>query len=329
MLTLKRRCYTPLLLETMYSTPKYQSVTVRVPASTANLGPGFDCLGMALGLWNQVQLQWGGPMEVILEGEGSDRIPKDKRNLTYRAAQRVMSELGVSDAEFCITAHQEVPLSRGLGSSSCAIVGGLVAANALFDDPIPTPRLLEIAAEIEGHPDNVAAALLGGCCIVVQEGNNLQAAQVPLPTDLQCVVYIPDQPMPTRQARAVLPLKVSRRDALFNIGRTALLINALATGRPEYLRIATQDRLHQPPRQNVFPAMKYIFAGALQAGAKAVFLSGAGSSILALTMKPDHRALTIGYEMADAGDKAHAPGTFLVLEPSPTGAEVLERVERS
>ncbi|MDA1215515.1 MAG: homoserine kinase, partial [Chloroflexi bacterium] len=178
---------------------------------------------MALGLWNHIQLQWGGPMEVTLKGEGSNHIPRDKRNLIYRAAQRVMSELGVSDTEFRVTANQEVPLSRGLGSSSCAIVGGLVAANALFDDPIPLPRLLEIATDMEGHPDNVAAALLGGCRIVVQEGSELQAAPVPLPADLQCVVYIPDQPMPTRQARAVLPLKVSRRDAVFNIGRTALL----------------------------------------------------------------------------------------------------------
>ena len=266
-------------------------------------------------------------MEVTLEGEGSSHIPRDKRNLIYRAAQRVMSELGVSDAEFRVTANQEVPLSRGLGSSSCAIVGGLVAANALFDDPIPLPRLLEIATGMEGHPDNVAAALLGGFRVVVKEGSELQSAPVPLPADLQCVVYIPDQPMPTRQARAVLPLKVPLQDAVFNIGRTALLINALATGHPEYLRVATQDRLHQPPRQKVFPPMKHIFANALQAGARAVFLSGAGSSIMALTMKSEHRALTIGYEMADAGDKAHAPGTFVVLEPSATGAEVLQRVE--
>jgi len=306
-------------------TPKYQSATVRVPASTANLGPGFDCLGMALGLWNEVSLFWGGPTEIKIEGEGSSQIRKDKRNLVYLAAQKVLAELGIRGADFRLDVKQQIPLSRGLGSSSCAIVAGIVAANALFDNPLPLPRLLKLAAEMEGHPDNVAAALVGGCCIVVEEDKDLQVAQVPIPDELQCVVYIPDQPMPTNKARSILAQQISRQDAVFNISRTALLINALSTNHPEYLRIATQDRLHQPARQEVFPAMKQIFANALHAGAKAVFLSGAGSSILAFTVKSEHRALTIGYEMSDAGDKARVPGTFIVLEPSISGAEIIEK----
>ena len=307
----------------MQHQPRHETATVRVPATTANLGPGFDSLGMALGLWNRVHIRWGGPPGVTVHGQGEGRLSTDERNLTYRAAQRLLEEVGIPASPLGITAWQEVPLSRGLGSSACAVVGGLAAANALLDDPVPAPRLLELAAEMEGHPDNVAPALLGGCCIVVMDGTQIHAAPVPLPPDLQCVVYIPDQPMPTRQARSVLSATVSRKDAVFNIGRTALLVAGLATGHPEYLRLATQDSLHQPARQRLFPAMKQIFANALKAGARGVFLSGAGSSVLALTTRPENRAMTIGYEMADAADKARVPGTFRVLDPAATGVETV------
>ena len=256
-------------------------------------------------------------------GRGADRLPTTPRNLTYRAAQRLLADAGLPSHDLRLTVWQEVPLARGLGSSACAIVGGLVAANALLHGPLPQPRLLEMGAEMEGHPDNVAAALLGGCVVVVQDGPHLQAAPVPLPPDLQCVVFVPDQPLNTRLARSVLPKQFSREEAVFNIGRTALLVLGLATAHPEYLRVATEDRLHQPARQRVFPAMNHIFANALSAGAYGVFLSGAGSSVMALTRKPENRAMAIGYEMADAAQKAGAPGTFHVLEPSLTGAEVL------
>ena len=307
----------------MRNPPAHQAVTVRVPATTANLGPGFDTLGLALSMWNRVHLQWGGPAQVTVHGEGAGHLGTDERNLTYRAAQRLLDEVGVAAGGLRITSWHEVPLARGLGSSACAIVGGLAAANALLDSPVPPPRLLELAAELEGHPDNVAAALLGGCCIVVREGSKLLAAPVPLPPGLQCVVFIPDQPLATKRAREVLAPQVSREDAVFNIGRAALLVAGLATGHPEYLRVATQDRLHQPARQRVFTPMKHIFENALKAGAHGVFLSGAGSSVTALTMESEHRAATIGYEMADAADKARVPGTFRVLEPSPTGVETL------
>jgi homoserine kinase len=297
---------------------------VRVPATSANLGPGFDCLGMALGMWNRVHLQWGGPDKVVIHGEGADRLWADRRNLTYRAAQRLLDEVGVPASGMQITAWQEVPLARGLGSSACAIVSGLAAANALLGSPVPAPRLLELATDMEGHPDNVAPALLGGCCIAVRDGSNVLAAPVPLPPDLQCVVYIPDEPLSTKRARDVLKSQISRQDVVFNLGRTALLVAGLATNHLEYLRVATQDRLHQPARQQVFPAMKRIFESAMRAGAKGVFLSGAGSSIMALTVQSEHRAATIGYEMADAADKARIPGTFRVLDSSPTGVEVLE-----
>ena len=280
-------------------------------------------MGMALGLWNHVQIRCEGPVGVTLLGEGEGYLQGDQRNLIYRAAERLLRAADVPPLAMQITAWQEVPLGRGLGSSACAIVGGMAAANALLDWAIPLPRVLELAAEMEGHPDNVAPALLGGCCVVVRDGDRLQVAPVPVPDGLQCVVFIPEVSLTTKKARSVLAAQVSRQDAVFNVGRTALLVAGLATNHAEYLRLATQDRLHQPARQRVFPGMKHLFDGALRAGAHGVFLSGSGTSVVALTSRSEHRAMTIGYEMADAADKARLPGKFLVLEPALTGAALV------
>ena len=308
----------------MRRTTSKAPVTVRVPATTANLGPGFDTLGLALSLWNHLRVGWSDQPVVEVHGEGEGRLRTDDKNLTYRAAARLLDEAGVGGRYLRIESWQSVPLARGLGSSSCAIAGGLYAANALLDYPVSPHRLLEIATEMEGHPDNVAPALMGGMSIAVRDGDNVHAVPVPVPDDLQCVVFIPERPLATKKARAVLGRDVSRADAVYNIGRTAMLVASFALNRPEYLGIATQDRLHQTARQGMFREMKVLFDNALRAGARGVFLSGAGSSVVALTTRSENRALTIGYEMADGADKLHLPGTFRVLEPSPTGAEVVD-----
>ena len=239
---------------------------------------------------------------------------------------RLFEEVKAGRRHLQIESWQDVPTSRGLGSSSCAIAGGLYAANALLDYPVSAHRLLELATELEGHPDNVAPALMGGMTIVVRDGESVQAAPVPVPAGLQCVVFIPERRLPTRTARSVLEPQVTRVDAVHNIGRAALLVAGFALNRPEYLGVATQDRLHQPQRQRILPQMKVLFDNALKAGARGVFLSGAGSSIVALTTRDENRAFTIGYEMADAGDKSGLPGTFRVLDPSPAGAEIVSEV---
>ena len=310
----------------MRQTPDNGPVIVRVPASTANLGPGFDTLGLALSLWNTLRVGWSDAPSVIVHGEGEGRLRSDERNLTDRAAARLLDEAGAGGRHLAIESWQEVPLSRGLGSSSCAIAGGIYAANALLGYPLEPHRLLELATAMEGHPDNVAPALMGGMTIAVRDGEAVHAVPVPVPKDLQCVVFIPERPLPTKKARDVLPATVSLEDAVHNVGRTALLVASFALDRPEYLRLATQDRLHQPQRRTVFREMKVLFEAALRAGARGVFLSGAGSSVVALTTKSENRAFTIGEEMADAADKSGLPGTFRVLDPSPTGAEVLPRL---
>ena len=294
-------------------------VTVKVPATTANLGPGFDCLGMALDIWNSIQVEVGSPgFEVV--GKGAETLPRGEENLVHESFCIPFSEAGQSVPSVSITCWNEIPLGRGLGSSSAAVVGGLVAGNEICDRPLTQERLLELAAGTEGHPDNVASALLGGCQIVVWEDGRLITSNVPIPEDLGAVVFIPNMTMPTDKARDLLPAKVARQDAVYNIGRVALLVRALSTGDLTHLAVATDDRLHQPARQTLFPAMKNIIKAALGVGALGVFLSGAGSSVLALTRE---RELTIGYEMADAATKSGIDGTVKITRPTNEGAHVV------
>ena len=292
---------------------------VRVPATTANLGPGFDCLGMALDVWNTVRLETGGT-GVTVSGEGDGSLSLGRDNLVYQAAESLFRAIGKPVPRLSLTCENAVPLGRGLGSSSAAAVGGLVAANALCESPLSDDEVLALAVEIEGHPDNVTPALLGGCRIVVADGDELVTAPVPLARDLYAVLFVPAQQMPTQQARGLLSSTVSRADAVFNMGRAALLVNALSTGDISLLRTATQDRLHQPARGVLFPAMARIIRAALDAGAAGAFLSGAGSTILALT---EDREMTVGYEMADMADKAGVPGEVKVTKVSPQGAHVM------
>ncbi|MDP2952053.1 MAG: homoserine kinase, partial [Chloroflexota bacterium] len=212
-----------------------------------------------------------------------------------------------------------IPLRRGLGSSAAAVVGGLMAGQELLGRPLSPQQLLGLATELEGHPDNVAPALMGGCQVVVG-GSEIVSAPVPLPRGLVAALFIPDFEIPTREARAVLPQQVSRADAVYNVGRAALLVAALATGQLGYLRIATQDRLHQPARQALFPAMERVFQAALEAGALGVFLSGSGSTILALVKG---RASPVAQAMARAAREAGVKGRTKIARPSLQGAAVV------
>ena len=216
--------------------------------------------------------------------------------------------------------HNAIPLSRGMGSSAAAIAGGLAAANALCANPYSDNELLEMAATIEGHPDNVAAAVLGGLQLVVSDGPQLYTAPIPVPEDVQAVLLIPESRIATADARAVLPGQVSMADAVFNMGRVALLVAGMALDRPQYLDVATQDRLHQPYRQPLFPAIKVIFAAARDAGALGVFLSGSGSTVLALTRG---REMTVAYEMFEAARLTGIASRLEITRPAVKGAHVV------
>ena len=299
------------------------TVAVRAPATTANLGPGYDCLGMALDLWNHLTvsaLPAGESASVAVVGEGEGELATDTENLTYRAMAFLYGEADTEMPPLRMRCDNTIPLSRGLGSSAAAIAGGLVAANALLDNPFTPNDLLEMAATIEGHPDNVAAAVHGGLRLVVMDDQQLYTAPIAVPEELQAVLFIPERRIATVDARRVLPAEVSVADAVYNMSRAALLVAGMQSNHPEYLSIATQDRLHQPYRQAIFPPMKVIFEAARNAGALGVFLSGSGSAILALTQE---RSMTVAYEMFDAARLAGVDGRVEITKPTGQGAHVV------
>ena len=290
-------------------------ITVSVPATTANLGPGFDCPGMALDVWNTITFTTGEAGFCVL-GQGADNLPAGQGNFISSAFTVPFEKTGTPVPEVGIVCRNKIPVGRGLGSSSAAVVAGIVAANELCGSPFTQQELLAMAAEVEGHPDNVASAILGGLQIVVRGSDGIIASSVPLPRGLDAVLFVPDQPVITQEARSLLP---RRDDAVFNIGRVGLLINALATGDLSLLRTATEDRLHQQEREKIFPAMKNILRAALEAGALGAFLSGSGSSVLAFA---NSRRMTIGYEMAEAASKSGVSGEFRVTRPSEQGVRL-------
>ncbi len=299
-----------------------KNVIIRVPATTANLGPGFDCLGMALDIWNEIHFHLGEAPAVNVMGYGAGELSTNMDNLVYQAATRYLRELGSGAISFSITCHNDIPLSRGLGSSSAAIVGGVLGASVLMGEKEPNMEaLLRVAVDIEGHPDNVVAALFGGCQIVVEEEGVLLHQAIPLARDFSAVLFIPDIPMPTVESRSVLPEQIPMDDAVYNLGRVALLVNSLKTGETDFLRVATKDRLHQPAREKIFPPMPLLLRSAVNAGAFGAFLSGAGPTILALTYSKE---LTVAYEIADTADKLGISGEIKVTKVSSRGAHISE-----
>ncbi len=293
-------------------------IQIRIPATTANLGPGFDCLGIALDIFNEVTVAPAPSLSITVQGEGTGQISLRQDNLVYRAMATVFTKLGKPVPELSVSCLNRIPLARGLGSSAAAVAGGLVAANELLGKPLNPDDLLQLGAGMEGHADNIAPALFGGCQLVYREGDRYNHVPVPLPKGLTAVLFIPDFAMSTAKARNILPARVSRSDAVFNLSRVSLLMLGFTTGKLEYLKIATQDRLHQPDRQSMFPAMENIFKAALDAGALGVFLSGAGSTILAFT-EGESLSGGIGKAMQDSATKAGVNGRVQVAGPTSYG----------
>jgi len=253
-----------------------------VPATSANLGPAFDCIGLALDIWNEVYFTFGGRTEnVTIEGEGMDSLPRDRSNLILRAAARLAAESGSAlPAAIEMNCRNSIPISSGLGSSSGAVMTGLLAAKTFLNIDLSNERLLALAAEFEGHADNAAACLLGGLVVVIPHGQTWLAEKVPMPV-LKAVVALPQINLSTQQARAVLPKSTSFHDAIANIGCTALLVHALREGQLELLGQAMQDRLHQPHRLELIPGAQAALQAAYEAGASGAALSGAGPSLIA------------------------------------------------
>jgi homoserine kinase len=257
-------------------------VHVRVPATSANLGPGFDALGLALALYNEVTASEADTVSVTIEGEGAGRLSMGAENVVARAVRHAYDAAGRPFKGVALTCVNRVPTARGLGSSAAAWVGGLVAGNALLGGPLSREALLALAARAEGHPDNVTAALLGGLTVSCALGEGrIAAISLPVPGAVRWVVLVPETTSATAEARAVLPPTYSRADAVFNVQRVSLLLAALQSGRFDLLGAALDDRIHQPYRLRLFPWMTAVADAARAAGALGCVLSGAGPSLLA------------------------------------------------
>jgi homoserine kinase len=303
-------------------------VVVDVPATTANLGAGFDALALALDMALRVRLEAvdGTPaIEVEVIGEGADVLPTARDNRFVAALARGLHEAGVGEGvRWHATMENPIPLGRGLGSSAAATIAGLVAADALAGGiEGGQRRLLALATESEGHPDNAAAALHGGFVLVVAVDGTPAVVRFDPPAELHAALFIPHRQLATRDMRDVLPASVPREDAVHNVGRAALAVAAFATGRLELLGPATDDRLHEPYRTILFPTLPALIGAAREAGALGACLSGAGSTVIAFC-RDEPCAASVGRAMAAAARDAGEPGNVRVVRARGAGATVHE-----
>lgn len=260
------------------------SISVRVPATTSNLGPGFDCLGLALSLHNELTLELregSGEPVVEIEGEGARSLARTRENLAYRAANAVFA--GRAEGHLALRCVNRIPLARGLGSSAAAVVAGALAANRLLGEPpLSDQQLIEYAASLEGHPDNAAPAILGGLVACVRGQGGVKPYPLTVHPELRAVACIPDFELATEKARAVLPASYLRQDAVDNAARALLLGSTLEQGRWDRLAVAMEDAFHQPYRAPLIKGLSSVIKAARAAGAAGACLSGAGPTMLAL-----------------------------------------------
>jgi homoserine kinase len=299
------------------------TVTVKVPATTANLGPGFDCIGAALGLYNEVKFTRLNQEGLIIQVVGTEaqKVQTDASNLLYQAFVKFYQQIEQTPPPVKIEIKLGVPLARGLGSSATAIVGGLVAANQLAGSPLSTSQLMELAIAIEGHPDNVVPALIGGCRLAATSTAGWEICDVPWHENIIPVVAIPDFELSTSEARRVLPTEYSRADAIFNTAHLGLLLRGLETGKSEWITAALQDKLHQPYRQALIPGYNAVNQAAVSAGAYGMVISGAGPTLLALTDASN--AKTVEAAMSTAWQDAGITSIVRSLPLDTQGATII------
>jgi homoserine kinase len=299
-------------------------VLVKVPATTANLGPGFDALGLALDLWNEAEFTAVDDKKISLslEGEGVDQLPTDANNAIVDAALQVYDLAGKPCPGLHIHCVNRVPLGSGLGSSSAAMLTGLLGANALLGEPFTREKILKLAIENEGHPDNVAPAMLGGLVASIIHESHVVSLRLTLTgqhTPIYITVVFPEFDFPTKQARAILPRQIERKDAIYNISRAVIVTEAFRVGDMKMLGEAMTDRLHQPYRLPLIPGAQAAMDAMKKAGAEAVALSGAGPSLIAFSSNNEK---AIGEDSKWVFEEAGLPARVFRLKISRKGAEV-------
>jgi homoserine kinase len=296
------------------------TATIRVPATTANLGSGFDCIGAALSLYNEFTFTAIDNAELIIAVSGleADRVHTDATNLAYLALLKLYAKIDRTPPGVRIEIELGVPLARGLGSSATAIVGGLLGGNDLAGNPLSDAEIMDLAIEMEGHPDNVVPALIGGCRVAASSKTGWAIADIPWHDSIVPVVAIPDFELSTEEARSVLPTGYNRADAIFNTSHFGLLIRGLETGNPDWLAAALTDRIHQPYRQRLIPGYTDVERAVIAAGGYGMVISGAGPTLLALTSS--ERSSTVAVAMSDAWKSQNIQAQAQTLELDLIGA---------
>lgn len=295
-------------------------VIVRVPATSANLGPGFDCLGLALDLWNEAEFTLEGiGVQLSASGEGA-QMPTDDRNLIVQSMRYFCDTRGLPFPRgVTIRCKNDIPVGSGLGSSATAVIMGILGAAALLTEPLGTEEALALASRMEGHADNAAAALMGGLVVVAAGIGGWLVRRINIP-DRQAAVVLPDVHLPTHAARAALPAEVPLKDVIYNLGRAMLVVEALRDGDLDLLAQAMDDRLHLPYRLPLIPGSQHALDAAYAAGARAVTISGAGPSLIAFT-SADPTA--VGQAMQQAFADAGAAARLFLLRTTSQGARVM------
>lgn len=310
-----------------------RSVTVEAPATIANLGAGYDCLGLAVDLPLRVTVEVTEPrtdpssIDLTVHGDCIGELPEDRSNRFIVALEAGLGELGVDGLGrigWKVELTNPIPLERGLGSSAAATVAGLVAAGSLAGRALDTPALLRLATSIEGHPDNVAAGLFGGLVASIALGDRVEAVRLDPPLNVHIVAWIPERKLPTSEMRRVLPDAVPRADAVANLTRVAVGVAGLASGRTDVLGLLTQDRLHEPYRAKVYPELPQLIAAARSAGALGACLAGAGSTVVAFVADSDESAADqVGAAFRTTASRLGQPGRLAVLRPRAAGAAII------
>ncbi len=288
-------------------------VSVRTPATTANLGPGFDTLGLALKLYNTIEMEEiASGLDIQCGGVCSESIPLDAQNIVYKAALTVFRQAGWEPCGLKIILHNEIPSARGLGSSAAAVVGGAVAANKLCGDRLGEREILQICVGLEGHPDNVVPALVGGFVITtVTSSGHVEYIKVHPSPVIRAVAAVPSFELRTSDSRKVLPESFGFSDVVYNVGHAAFFVGAFITGNLSSLRFAMEDRLHQPYRESLIPGMRRVFEAAMSSGAQSVSISGSGPTLIAFVNSEDER---VGNAMQSAWAQEGISSDIIHLE---------------
>jgi len=317
-------------------------VTVRVPATTANMGPGYDVLGMAVNIWNELVVERSKEFSFEIEGEGADLLPRDEKNLVVKGLQEAYREMNKKIPTLSYKCLNRIPFARGLGSSSAGIISGLLAGYALenHQETENEEELLQIAGRIEGHPDNVAPCIYGGLVLGYISNELFKTQRISIPFGLLLVIFVPDHSTETQAARDLLKGEISRNDAIYNMSRLALLVSALQTGDMDLLAEATQDKLHQPQRgAAIHPHMQPLIEASLEHGAHACFLSGSGPSIMAicsgkkgdiLSQSNDmRREKKVAIGMMKKAEEIGCPGKIIISQPTELGGHVVPELSNT